>query len=84
MSRMMKDLCQLYMIKQMRTHVYNHKTDGLCEWLNKTIKSIRRRVVDRRNWDMMLPHLIFALWEVPQAFTGFSPLELTMAMSHHP
>ena len=60
----------------MRTRVYNHKTDGLCEWLNKTIKSMLRRVVDRKNCDMMLPHLIFALWEVPQAFTGFSPLEL--------
>jgi hypothetical protein len=39
-----------------------------------------RRVVDKygKNWDMLLPHLIFALLEVPQAPTGFSPLRLVV------
>ena len=27
-------------------------------------------------WDKMLPYLLFAYWEVPQASTGFSPFEL--------
>ena len=29
-----------------------------------------------RNWDKLLPYLLFAYREVPQASTGFSPFEL--------
>ncbi|XP_073412006.1 uncharacterized protein [Dendrobates tinctorius] len=29
-----------------------------------------------RNWEKLLPHLLFAYWEVPQESTGFSPFEL--------
>ena len=36
-------------------------------------KSIER---DGRNWDQLLPYLMFAVREVPQASTGFSPFEL--------
>ncbi|XP_036804331.1 uncharacterized protein LOC118940159 [Oncorhynchus mykiss] len=78
MSRLMKDLCRLYQVQQIRTSIFHPQTDGLCERLNKTIKSMLRRVVSRdgKNWDMLLPHLMFALREVPQASTGFSPFEL--------
>uniref|UniRef100_A0A8C7F2V4 Gypsy retrotransposon integrase-like protein 1 n=1 Tax=Oncorhynchus kisutch TaxID=8019 RepID=A0A8C7F2V4_ONCKI len=78
MSRLMKDLCWLYQVQQIRTSIFHPQTDGLCEHLNKTIKSMLRRVVSRdgKNWDMLLPHLMFALREVPQASTGFSPFEL--------
>ena len=29
-----------------------------------------------KNWDKMIPYLLFAYWEVPQASTRFSPFEL--------
>jgi len=31
---------------------------------------------DGRNWEQLLPYLMFAIREVPQASTGFSPFEL--------
>jgi hypothetical protein len=31
---------------------------------------------EKRDWDTMLPYVLFAYWEVPQATLGFSPFEL--------
>ena len=51
------------------------QTDGLVEMFNKTLKSMPRKFVheDSRNWDKWLDPLLFAVREVPQASTGFSP-----------
>uniref|UniRef100_A0A8C5M0U9 ribonuclease H n=1 Tax=Leptobrachium leishanense TaxID=445787 RepID=A0A8C5M0U9_9ANUR len=78
MSRVMRELCKLMGIKQLRTSVYHPQTDGLVERFNKTLKSMLRKVIDRdgRNWDLLLPYLMFSIREVPQASTGFSPFEL--------
>ena len=38
--------------------------------LRKTAKE------DSKNWDKLLPYLLFAYRDVPQASTGFSPFEL--------
>uniref|UniRef100_A0A8C5PW96 Gypsy retrotransposon integrase-like protein 1 n=1 Tax=Leptobrachium leishanense TaxID=445787 RepID=A0A8C5PW96_9ANUR len=78
MSRVMADVCKLFQIKQLRTSVYHPQTDGLVERFNKTLKMMLKRVVQRdgRDWDHLLPALLFAIREVPQASTGFSPFEL--------
>lgn len=78
MSRIMADLCKLLHIKQLRTSVYHPQTDGLVERFNRTLKSMLRKVIDkdRKNWDFLLPYLMFAIREVPQASLGFSPFEL--------
>ena len=62
-SRLMKDLCRSYQIQQILTSIFHPQTDGLCECLNKTIESMLRRVVSRdgKNWEELLPHLMFAL-----------------------
>ena len=54
MSRLMKDLCRLYQVQQIRTSMFHPQTDSLRERLNKTIKIMLRRVVsrDRKNWDI--------------------------------
>lgn len=67
MSRVMKELCALLKIKQLRTLVYHPQTDGLVERFNKTLKSMLRKAVgeDGRNWDQLLPYLLFAVREVP-------------------
>ena len=44
---LMKDLSKLYSVEQIRTSVYHPQTDGLCERLNKTIKTMLKRVVDK-------------------------------------
>ncbi|XP_077940891.1 uncharacterized protein LOC144385036 isoform X6 [Gasterosteus aculeatus] len=81
MSRVMKELCALLKIKQLRTSVYHPQTDGLVERFNKTLKSMLRKAVgeDGRNWDHLLPYLLFAVREVPQSSTGFSPFELLLS-----
>ncbi len=37
-----------------------------------------RRVAseDKRDWDLMLPYVLFGIREVPQASTSFTPFEL--------
>ncbi len=78
MSRLMADLCQLLQVKQLRTTVYHPQTDGLVERFNQTLKQMLQRVAadDRRDWDQMLPYVLFGIREVPQASTGFTPFEL--------
>ncbi|XP_064418480.1 uncharacterized protein LOC135358762 [Latimeria chalumnae] len=81
MSHIMRDLCKLLGVKAIRTSVYHPQTDGLVERFNKTLKLMLRRVIsmDGRDWDLMLPYLMFAVREVPQSSTGFSPFELLFA-----
>ena len=81
MYKVMKELCTLLRIKQLRTSVYHPQTDGLVERFNKTLKSMLRKAIgeDGRNWDQLLPYLMFAVREVPQFSTGFSPFELLLS-----
>lgn len=84
MSRVTRELCALLQVKQVRTSVYHPQTDGLVERFKKTLKAMLRKAIDKdgRNWDQLLPYLLFAVREVPQASTGFSSFELLY--SHRP
>ncbi len=78
MSRTLRELYELLDIKSIRTSVYHPQTDGLVERFNRTLKTMIRKFVheDAKNWDRWLEPLLFAVREVPQASTGFSPFEL--------
>ena len=78
MSSVMKDLLSLLQVKQLHTSVYHPQTDGLVERFNKMLKQMLKKVmdIDGKNWDQLLPRVLFAVREVPQAATGFSPFEL--------
>ncbi len=78
MSRTLNELYELLGIKSIRTSVYHPQTDGLVERFNRALKTIVRKFVKEyaKNWDKWLEPLLFALREVPQASTGFSPFEL--------
>ncbi len=78
MSRTISELYELLGIKSIRTSVYHPQTDGLVERFNRTLKTMIRKFVheDAKNWDKWLEPLLFAVREVPQASTGFSPFEL--------
>ncbi len=78
MSRTLKELYELLGIKSIRTSVSHPQTDGLVERFNRTLKNMVRKFVkeDAKNWDKWLEPMLFAVREVPQASTGFSPFEL--------
>nr|XP_061779417.1 uncharacterized protein LOC133570739 [Nerophis lumbriciformis] len=78
MSRTIKELYGLLGIKAIRTSAYHPQTDGLVERLNKTLKTMIRKVThkDKPNWDKWLEPLMFAMREVPQASIGFTPFDL--------
>ncbi len=78
MSHTLNELYELLGSKSIRTSVYHPQTYGLVEQFNRTLKTMVRKFVkeDAKNWDKWLEPLLFAVREVPQASTGFSPFEL--------
>ena len=77
-SQLLAELYRLLHVQSIRTSPYHPQMDGLVERFNQTLKSMLRKSVDKegKNWDKMIPYLVFAYREVPQSSTGFSPFEL--------
>ena len=78
MYQLLKEIYRLLHIHPIRTTPYHPQTDGLVEHFNKTLKSMFKKVASEegQDWDTLLPYILFAYREVPQAATGFSPFEL--------
>ena len=77
-SALLGELYHLIEIKALLTSPYHPQTDGLVERSNRMLKATLRKVLkgEKRDWDRMLPYVLFAYQEVPQATVGFSPFEL--------
>ena len=77
-SKLLSELYRLLKIQGVRTSPYHPQSDGLVERFNQTLKMMLRKVVTKegKDWDKLLPYVLFAYREVPQASTGFSPFEL--------
>ena len=71
-SRLLKELYHIH------TSPYHPQTDSLVERFDRTLKTmLRKTAVDEgKDWDRVLPYVLFAYREVPQSSTGFSPFEL--------
>ena len=52
--------------------------DGLVECFNQTPKTMlcKTATTEGKDWDKLIPYLLFTYREVPQACMGFSPFEL--------
>jgi len=73
-SQLLSELYKMLHVQPIRTTPYHPQTDGLVERFNQTLKTMLRKVSGRdgKDWDKLLPYLLFAYREVPQASTGFS------------
>ena len=77
-SELLGEVFKLLGISHLKTSPYHPQTDGLVERFNGTLKTMLRKFVQEypKEWDKLLPYLLFAYREVPQESTGFSPFEL--------
>ena len=77
-SGLMKELHRLLSIKTVTTTPYHPQSNGMVERFNGTLKAMLKKVVqdEPKTWDRMVPAVLFAYRELPNASTGYSPFEL--------
>ena len=82
-SQLLQEIHRLLQVTALRTTPYHPQTDGLTERFNQTLKSMLRKFATKegKDWDRLIPYLLFTYREVPQASTGFSPFELLYGRS---
>ncbi|UYV83065.1 hypothetical protein LAZ67_22002076, partial [Cordylochernes scorpioides] len=78
MSQMVKEVTSRCKISHLFTTAYHPQTNGLTERLNKTLGDMLSMYVDaeQRDWDSVLPYVIFAYNTAQQGSTRFSPFFL--------
>ena len=83
MSQLLGEVYRLLRVKPIRNNPYHPQTEGLVEHFNKTLKAMLHKtaISEGKDWDKLLPYILFAYREVPQASMGFSPFELLYGRS---
>lgn len=74
----MQQVGTLVEVQPLSTCIYHPQTSGLVECFNDTLKHMlcKFALSSLHQWPKWLPLLLFAIRQVTQAFTGFSPFEL--------
>ena len=77
-SGLMSEVLRLLSIQQLKTTVYNPRCNGLVESLNGTIKQMLKRLCKDQptNWNRFISPCLFALRQVVNESTGFSPFTM--------
>ena len=78
MSSPMTAIYHLPGVKSISTSPYHPQTDGLVKRFSGTLEAMLRKVAieDGKDWEKLVPYLLSAYREVPQASAGVSPFEL--------
>ena len=74
-SELMRELFRLFGIDPITTTPYHPQSNGMCERLNGTLKTMLRKVAEERprDWDRYIPAVLFAYREVRHESTGYRP-----------
>ncbi|KAL5509722.1 hypothetical protein EMCRGX_G005140 [Ephydatia muelleri] len=77
-AKVLKEVCQLLGVKKTRTTPYHPQSDGLVERFNRTLLDMLSMAVkdDERDWDLLLPTLLFAYRTSRHVTTGVTPFQL--------
>ena len=75
-SQLLRELYRMLHIEALRTTPYHPETDGLVERFNQTLKSMLRKTAaqEGKDWDKLIPFVLFAYREVPQESSPFELL----------
>ena len=84
-SQLLTELYKMLHVHPIRTSLYHPQIDGLVERFNQTLKAMVRKaaIEEEKDWDKVIPYLLFAYREVPQASTCLSPFELLYGRAVH-
>ena len=78
LSDILQDAAAVFRLEQLPTSGGHPQTDGLVERLNRTLKAMLTKVVNKKgsNWDTKLGPVLMAYRTTPQSSTGVSPFYL--------
>ena len=76
LSKLFLGVCSLLGTKKVNTSAYHPQTDGLVERFNRTLINMLSKRVGAREWDELLPYVLFAYRSMLQTSTGESPFRL--------
>ena len=77
MSKVVKDLCNLWDIQHIRTSPYHPQSDGALERWHACLKGmIKKKSIDKSMWDELVKFCLFAYRDTPHCVTGYPPFEL--------
>ena len=76
-GKLMRELCELLGIRQLKTTAYHPQTNGMVERMHSTLEGMLTKAHQQgMDWAQQIPFALFALRQLPNRDTLLSPFEL--------
>ena len=80
LSSLIEELYRMLETLHLKTSPYHPQTNGAVEKFHGTLKHmLRKTTTDKRDWDTVLPYVLFAFRKVPCASTGLTSCLVAMS-----